>query len=126
MADSAAILTEEFAQQVERTVRIVLQEVRNPNQQRGRYGQRRTRRHQAVMVGALSAATEALASPATATAKLLKPDDDGDLEVTETEVSVTNRFEGIEVAAGTLVKIEFIDGEWQLYAADCVLTSIET
>ena len=33
--------------------------------------------------------------------------------------SVVNRFRLISLVADTLIKIEFIDGEWQPYAADC-------
>ena len=35
------------------------------------------------------------------------------------KIVVVNRFENIEVEAGTIAKAEPIDGEWQLYAVDC-------
>ena len=34
-------------------------------------------------------------------------------------ITIINRFENISVDAGTYCKAEWIDGEWQLYAADC-------
>jgi len=34
-------------------------------------------------------------------------------------ITIVNRFENISVEAGTYCKAEWIDGEWQLYAADC-------
>jgi len=38
-------------------------------------------------------------------------------------ITVVNRFENISVDAGTYAKAEWIDGEWQLYAADCAAES---
>ena len=56
---------------------------------------------------------------ATATGSVQGIDSDGDLFDTGKNVTVVNRFENIAIASGTLVKVEWINGEWQPYAADC-------
>lgn len=43
----------------------------------------------------------------------------GKLVNTGRRITIVNRFENISVDAGTYAKAEWIDGEWQLYAADC-------
>jgi hypothetical protein len=43
----------------------------------------------------------------------------GNLVDSGKKITVSNRFINISVDAGTYAKAEWIDGEWQLYAADC-------
>lgn len=44
---------------------------------------------------------------------------DGDMVQTTDEIEIVNRFAHISLLAATYAKAEWIDGEWQLYAADC-------
>jgi len=117
--------SQEFNEQLVRVVKQVLRQEHG-----SRSGQRQPRRmdpqrHHGVLVTAMAEAAESLTSPATATVRLLEFDEPtGDLQTTETLVTITNRYEGLALAVGTLVKIEFLDGEWSLYGADCVDSSI--
>ena len=77
------------------------------------------RRYQAILDADLLAAVDMFADPSTATAHILRRKANGDLEVTQQVVTVVNRFENISIDADTYIKIEWIDGEWQPYAADC-------
>jgi hypothetical protein len=79
----------------------------------------RTQRRQAILEADLLAAVDTLTDPSTAPARLLDLTAGGDLELSDETVTVVNRFENISIDADTYVKIEFIDGEWQPYAADC-------
>jgi hypothetical protein len=77
------------------------------------------KRLQAVMQADLAAAIDTKDDPSTAPAKILLRIASGDLKLTNTEVTIVNRFKNISVRAGTYVKIEDMSGEWQLYNADC-------
>lgn len=77
------------------------------------------RRYQAILDADLLAAVDTFTDPSTATARIIRRKPDGDLEVTATTVTVVNRFENISIDADSYIKIEWIDGEWQPYAADC-------
>jgi hypothetical protein len=77
------------------------------------------RRYQAILDADLLAAVDMFSDPSTATAHVLRRKSNGDLEVTRQVVTVVNRFENISIDADTYIKIEWIDGEWQPYAADC-------
>jgi hypothetical protein len=73
-----------------------------------------------VILGAdLLAAVDTLTDPSFASANVLRRKQNGDLEITTRTITITNRFENISVDAGTYAKAEWIEGEWQLYAADC-------
>jgi hypothetical protein len=67
----------------------------------------------------LLAAVDTLTDPSTATARVLAKKSNGDLEITTREITLTNRFLNISIDSGIYGKAEWIDGEWQLYAADC-------
>ena len=58
-------------------------------------------------------------NPSVADARVAERRAGGNYEVTARTVVVVNRFENISLDAGTLVGIEWIDGEWQPYKADC-------
>ena len=58
-------------------------------------------------------------NPSVADAHVAERRANGNYEVTTRTVVVVNRFENISLDAGTLVGIEWIDGEWQPYKADC-------
>jgi hypothetical protein len=58
-------------------------------------------------------------NPSVADARVAERRANGNYEVTTRTVIVVNRFENISLDAGTLVGIEWIDGEWQPYKADC-------
>ena len=76
-------------------------------------------RLQAILSEDLAAAVNTKRDPSTATCRILKRKTNGDFTLSSQEKTVVNRFKHISINAGTYIKIEFIDGEWQPYAADC-------
>jgi hypothetical protein len=76
-------------------------------------------RIQVVLTTDLVAAVNTKRDPSTATARILRRKTDGDLTLSTDSITIVNRFTQISVDAGTYAKAEHIDGEWQLYAADC-------
>ena len=74
---------------------------------------------QAVLLDDLVAAVNTKRDPSTARAAVLRRKANGELTKTTLILTVVNRFTQISVDAGTYIKIEHIDGEWQPYAADC-------
>jgi hypothetical protein len=76
-------------------------------------------RLQVVLTSDLPAAVNTKRDPSTATARVLRRKTDGDLTLSTDSITIVNRFTQISVDAGTYGKAEMIDGEWQLYAADC-------
>jgi hypothetical protein len=76
-------------------------------------------RVQVVLTTDLLAAVNTKRDPSTATARILRRKTDGDLTLSTDSITIVNRFTQISVDAGTYGKAEMIDGEWQLYAADC-------
>lgn len=79
----------------------------------------RIQRLQVILGEDLLAAVDTLTDPSTASANVLRRKADGDLEITTRSITIVNRFENISIDAGTYAKAEWIEGEWQLYAADC-------
>jgi hypothetical protein len=78
-----------------------------------------TLRVQVIMTEDLFAAVNTKRDPSTASARILQRTSGGDLSLSTDTVTIVNRFMHISVDAGTYAKAEWIDGEWQLYAADC-------
>lgn len=76
-------------------------------------------RVQVKMKEDLLAAVDTDTDPSYAWAYLRRKNADGDLQVTDQEIRICNRFEEISVDADRYAKAELIDGEIQLYAADC-------
>ena len=76
-------------------------------------------RLQVILSGDLLAAVDTLTDPSFAQAVVLRKKSNGDMETTTRQITIVNRFENISVDADTYAKAEWIDGEWQLYAADC-------
>ena len=74
---------------------------------------------QAILLEDLPAAVNSKRDPSTARVAVLRRKADGDLAQSILILTVVNRFKHISVDKGTYCKIEHIDGEWQLYAADC-------
>lgn len=72
-----------------------------------------------VLESDLYAAVNWLNDPSTATVRIARKNGAGDYEITAETVTVTNRFENISLDAGTVIGVEWIDGEWQPYKADC-------
>ena len=85
----------------------------------GRTRQQGQERRWAILDADLLAAVDTLTDPSTAQATILQGNGSGDLELSSITVTVVNRFENISIDADTYIKIEWIDGEWQPYAADC-------
>jgi hypothetical protein len=71
----------------------------------------------------LFAAVDTKTDPSTAEAYTLAKRG-SNLVNTGRTITIVNRFENISVDAGTYAKAEWIDGEWQLYAADCGTESV--
>jgi hypothetical protein len=115
---SGYLLSGEFVAIIRRVVRDYAADIRNTvgGRTRSVIGQRN---RQAYLLQDLYAAEDTLADPSTARARLLRKNADGNLELTNTEVTVYNRFQNISIDADTYIKIEWIDGEWQPYASDC-------
>lgn len=104
--------------QIQKTVREVARRMRNEMPQRGRYMQ--PQRHlQCRLTQDLLAAVDSWTDPSTATAHVYQKLSGDDMQWNGETITIVNRFENISVDAGTYCKAEWIDGEWQLYAADC-------
>lgn len=73
-----------------------------------------------VLQSDLYAAVDWKSDPSTAIVRIARKNAEGNYELTTQEETVTNRFENISLDSGTLVGIEWIDGEWQPYKADCL------
>jgi hypothetical protein len=114
----ATVFGPKATEQIRKTVREVARMMRNPAPQRGRYTQDQ-RRVQVILMEDLLAAVDTLTDPSTAKARVLAKKPNGDLEITTREITIVNRNENISIDADTYVKIEWIDGEWQPYTADC-------
>jgi len=82
-------------------------------------GVTRDMRVQVKMKEDLLAAVNTDTDPSYAWAYLRRRNDDGDLVVTNQKILICNRFTEISVNAGVYAKAEEMEGEIQLYAADC-------
>lgn len=76
-------------------------------------------RHQAILLADLPAAVNTKRDPSTAQVMVLRRNATGNLISSGLTLTIVNRFVNISIDAGTYIKIEHIDGEWQPYAADC-------
>lgn len=85
--------------------------------------ERTTRRLQVILSADLFAAVNTKRDPSTSEARILRRLSNGDLSLSTDTITIVNRFLHISVDAGTYAKAEWIDGEWQLYAADCATGS---
>ena len=128
MAETPVLLTRAAIAQIQQVVR----EYNNRNYKnlnnplpRGRWeGRYPIDRHIQVILSAdLFAAVNTKRDPSTASARILRRLPNGDLSLSTDTITIVNRFMHISVDAGTYAKAEWIDGEWQLYAADCATGS---
>jgi hypothetical protein len=114
------LLGPKAVQQLQQMIREHSRRIRNADGQRRQYGGARDNRRIAVLQEDLVAAVDWLKNPSVATAKLArKKPGSSDYIVTNEEITVVNRFENISLDADTVLGVEFIDGEWQPYKADC-------
>ena len=74
---------------------------------------------QAVLDEDLYAAEDTFNDPSTAIATILIRDRYGNLRASTRKETVVNRNENISIDKDTYIKIEWIEGEWQPYSADC-------
>jgi hypothetical protein len=74
---------------------------------------------QAVLDEDLFAAEDTFTDPSTAIATILIRDRFGNLRASTRKETVVNRNENISIDKDTYIKIEWIEGEWQPYSADC-------
>lgn len=72
-----------------------------------------------VLDEALAAASNALTSPGTAVATVLRRNADGDLEDSGQKLNIVNRFEYVPLEQYTIGEAKWIDGEWRMASADC-------
>ena len=114
----ATVFGPKATEQIRKTVREVARMMRNPAPQRGRYTQDQ-RRVQVILMEDLLAAVDTDTDPSFAKARVRVKKPNGDLEITTREITIVNRFEDLSIDSGTYAKAEWIDGEWQLYTADC-------
>lgn len=78
-----------------------------------------------ILDGALSAASNALDTPATATLSIYTYDSSGDLEDSGNNITVTNRYTEIStIASGSLLMVIRHGSEWWPITADCGATTI--
>lgn len=74
---------------------------------------------QAFLTEDMLAAVNTRRDPSTATCLLMTRRSNGDFATSSHQLTIVNRFEDISADAGTYIKIEPVDGEWQPYAANC-------
>ena len=123
MADEHVVFGPKAVEQIAKTVREVARAMQNPEGHRGRWSGNTDRRYQVILSADLFAAVNTKRDPSTASARILRRTSGGDLTLSTDEITIVNRFMHISVDAGTYAKAEWIDGEWQLYAADCATGS---
>ncbi len=99
-------------------VRRVLRQMMNEMPHRAP-GSRPVSNRMVVLDEDLYAAEDRVSIPSTAQASIQAIDSSGELYDTGEDLTVTSRFENISVPADTLMKVEFLHGEWQPYASDC-------
>lgn len=119
---SGGMIGPEYDGQIRQTIRVVRNIGRTSSEMDLSAEQRSASRFgnkQAVLLDDLVAAVNTKRDPSTARAAVLRRKANGDLTKTTLILTVVNRFTQISVDAGTYIKIEHIDGEWQPYAADC-------
>jgi hypothetical protein len=75
-------------------------------------------RVQGKLSSALAAATAFDTGASTASFVVWRKNTSGTPVAAET-ITVVNRFRYIDLPSGTICKAEWIEGEWQIYAADC-------
>jgi len=76
-------------------------------------------RHEGILLDDMPAAVNTKRDPSTARVRVLRKQSSGDLFSSSTIYTITNRFKNISAQSGTYVKFERMNGEWQLYCADC-------
>jgi hypothetical protein len=74
---------------------------------------------QCILEETLYAAVDTFTDPSTARACVLRRNDSGNLVFTGQMITVTNRLEYVSVDADTYIRVEWLDGEWHPYVADC-------
>ncbi len=70
------------------------------------------------LTSALAKATAFTSDASTASFQVWRRNTSGTPEAAET-ITVVNRFMFIDLPSNTICKAEWIEGEWQIYAADC-------
>lgn len=122
MAEEQIVFGPKAVEQIAKTVREVSRMLQNPGSSRGRWTNG-NRHIQVILSSDLFAAVNTKRDPSTASARILQRTSGGDLTLSTDTITIVNRFMNISVDAGTYAKAEWIDGEWQLYAADCSASS---
>ena len=74
---------------------------------------------QCILEETLYAAVDTFTDPSTARACVLRRNDIGNLVFTGQMITVTNRLEYVSIDADTYIRVEWLDGEWHPYVADC-------
>lgn len=118
MADEHIVFGPKAVEQIAKTVREVSRMLQNPGSSRGRWTTTE-RRYQGKLDADLDVAVSFSDDPTTASFSIWEKDENGEMIETSTNLTVTNRCLYLSYTSGTICKVEFIDGEWQIYAADC-------
>lgn len=74
---------------------------------------------QCILEETLYAAVDTFTDPSTARACVLRRNTSGNLEFTGQMITVTNRLEYVSIDPDTYIRVEWLDGEWHPYVADC-------
>jgi len=74
---------------------------------------------QCILEETLYAAVDTFTDPSTARACVLRRNTTGNLVFTGQMITVTNRLEYVSIDADTYIRVEWLDGEWHPYVADC-------
>jgi hypothetical protein len=74
---------------------------------------------QCILEETLYAAVDTFTDPSTAQACVLRRNTSGNLEFTGQMITVTNRLEYVSIDPDTYIRVEWLDGEWHPYVADC-------
>ena len=119
-----SIPSNELMDLILRTVKQVMRGRHGEIPQSGQRGNAKAvRSHWAILNGDLTAAQDGATDPSEAQIELLQfkntTDDPLQLERSGVIETLTHRYEGIEVAKDTLVRVKVADDEWMLEATDC-------
>lgn len=118
MDDPGYVLSKQTYKIIREVVRIVKAWHRGEMARRPQDQQQR--RVQGKLDADLAAAGAFEDDPATAAFSVWSKDSTGEMVDSGRNIDVVNRFINVDtMSSGTICKAEWIDGEWQIYAADC-------
>lgn len=109
----------EFNEQLKRFVRESMRRSHG-SQRQGRWHKKGDKNDLTVVLDEdLDSAVNALTSPGSAIASVLKKNSSGNLEDAGYNITVINRYEHVSLVQYTIGIAKWIDSEWRVYSADC-------